>query len=64
MVPENLIDPDARDLDRAFMRTNPEGPNTERWFHADGCRRWHTAVRDTRNDVVSSDVAPPPNGTE
>jgi sarcosine oxidase subunit delta len=51
-VPEHLVDPDARDLARAFMRTNPEGPNTERWFHAAGCRRWLSVTRDTRTDVV------------
>lgn len=51
-VPEALTDPDARDLDRAFMRANPEGANTERWFHAFGCRRWLTVTRDTRTDEV------------
>lgn len=51
-VPKFLIDPDARDLDRAFMRKNPEGPALERWFHAYGCRRWLTMRRDTRTDEV------------
>ena len=45
-VPDHLTDPYARDLDRAFMRANPEGETTERWFHALGCRRWMTLVRD------------------
>ncbi len=50
LVPESLVDPDARDLDRAFMRSNLEGVVTERWFHAYGCRRWLTLRRDTRTD--------------
>jgi heterotetrameric sarcosine oxidase delta subunit len=51
-VPDTLTDPDARDLDRAFMRANPEGVQTERWFHLFGCRRWLTLRRDTRTDEV------------
>lgn len=51
-VPESITDPDERDLDRAFMRNNPEGPTTERWFHTYGCRRWLTLRRDTRNDEI------------
>jgi sarcosine oxidase delta subunit len=51
-VPESLTDPDQRDLDRSFMHENPEGPVTERWFHAKGCRRWSTIRRDTRDDVI------------
>jgi sarcosine oxidase subunit delta len=31
-----------------FFRANPKGPFAERWAHASGCRRWFTAVRDTR----------------
>jgi len=31
-----------------FVRPNPKGPATEWWSHAAGCRRWFTAVRDTR----------------
>lgn len=50
--PAGITDPDARDLDRAFMRDNIEGPATERWFHAYGCRRWLTVRRDTRTDTV------------
>ena len=52
VVPESLIDADERDLDRAFMRANSEGPITERWFHAFGCRRWLTLTRDTRTDEI------------
>jgi heterotetrameric sarcosine oxidase delta subunit len=31
-----------------FVRPNPKGPSSEWWSHAAGCRRWFTAVRDTR----------------
>ena len=51
-VPDSLTDPDERDLDRAFMSQNSEGPSTERWFHTHGCRRWLTVRRDTRNDEI------------
>jgi heterotetrameric sarcosine oxidase delta subunit len=51
-VPEDLTDPAARDLDRAFMRTNTEGIVIEAWFHEAGCRRWVTVRRDTRTDEV------------
>jgi len=50
-VPESITDPDARDLDRAFMRNNPAGLTTERWFHVAGCRRWLTVRRDTTSDL-------------
>ena len=50
-VPESIADPDARDLDRAFMRSNPAGLTTERWFHVAGCRRWLTLRRDTTSDL-------------
>ena len=50
--PGTLTDPDARDLDRAFMHTNTEGVVTERWFHTAGCRRWLTVQRDTRTNVI------------
>jgi sarcosine oxidase delta subunit len=55
-VPDRVTDPDARDVDRAFMHDNREGPVEERWFHAAGCRRWLTLRRDTGLDVV---VDPP-----
>ena len=50
--PAALVDPDARDVDRAFMHANTEGLVTERWFHAFGCRRWVTIRRDTRTNEV------------
>ena len=52
VVPDSISDPDARDLDRAFMRSNPEGVQTEAWSHVFGCRRWVRLRRDTRADVV------------
>lgn len=61
-VPETLTDPDARDLDRVFMHDNLEGPVRERWFHAAGCRRWLTVVRDTRDDRIALVEKPPGAG--
>ncbi len=51
-TPDALTEPDARDVDRAFMHGNAEGVVMERWFHAGGCRRWCTVTRDTRTNVV------------
>jgi heterotetrameric sarcosine oxidase delta subunit len=51
-TPDAITDPDLRDLDRAFMHGNVEGPVVERWFHALGCRRWITVQRDTRTDEI------------
>ena len=51
-VPDSITDEDARDVDRAFVRNNPQGVQTERWFHVSGCRRWITLQRDTRTDEV------------
>ena len=48
--PDLLTDPEDRDVDRGFMIGNPEGAKQERWFHAGGCRRWHTVGRDTTLD--------------
>jgi heterotetrameric sarcosine oxidase delta subunit len=58
VVPESITAADERDLDRAFMRSNPEGPQTERWFHTFGCRRWLTLRRDTRTDEVLDAAGP------
>ena len=33
--------------DYLFMRKNPRGVHREQWFHAQGCRRWFKAQRDT-----------------
>lgn len=38
---------DAEWAEYLFMRTNPRGRHVEHWVHADGCRRWFIAVRDT-----------------
>ena len=52
VVPDTIQGAEARDFDRAFMRSNPEGPVLERWFHVYGCRRWVTITRDTRDDAI------------
>ena len=51
-TPETIIEPDDRDFDEVWIWANPDGPTTERWFHAFGCRRWLTVRRDTSVDVV------------
>lgn len=45
-VPETITDPAERDVDRVWMKTNPNGPGAEAWFHAFGCRRWTYLTRD------------------
>ncbi|MEX1005331.1 MAG: sarcosine oxidase subunit delta [Acidimicrobiia bacterium] len=50
-VPDSLTDPAARDIDRVFMKTNPNGPAEEAWFHVFGCRRWSYLTRDRSNDT-------------
>ncbi|MCF8481692.1 MAG: sarcosine oxidase subunit delta [Rhodospirillum sp.] len=30
-----------------YVRSNPKGPQSERWVHIHGCRRWFTLTRDT-----------------
>jgi sarcosine oxidase, subunit delta len=47
-VPEAITDPDARDIDRVFMKRNPLGLTVEAWFHDFGCRRWFRLERDTQ----------------
>ena len=51
-VPDWITDPDERDFDEVWVFENPDGPTTERWFHARGCRRWLTVQRDTSTDTV------------
>ena len=51
-VPDRITDPSERDVDYVWMFDNVAGPSTERWFHHAGCRRWHTAHRDTTTDEV------------
>ncbi|HET7727305.1 MAG TPA: sarcosine oxidase subunit delta [Candidatus Limnocylindrales bacterium] len=51
-VPPGITDPDEHDFDEVWVFENPDGPTTERWFHAFGCRRWLTVRRDTSVDRV------------
>jgi len=51
-TPDWITDPDDRDFDEVWVFENPDGPTTERWFHAAGCRRWLTIRRDTETDTV------------
>ncbi|HEY8168650.1 MAG TPA: sarcosine oxidase subunit delta [Candidatus Limnocylindrales bacterium] len=51
-VAPHIDDPDDRDFDEVWLIDNPDGPTTERWFHAFGCRRWLTVRRDTSIDLV------------
>ncbi|HSL16084.1 MAG TPA: sarcosine oxidase subunit delta [Actinomycetota bacterium] len=39
------------DYRRVYLRNNVAGEQTERWFHAFGCRRWLTIRRDTVTNV-------------
>lgn len=52
VVPDHITDPDEWDIDRAFMLNNPEGVQTEAWFHSFGCRRWVKIQRDTRTNTI------------
>ncbi len=38
---------DAEWADYLFYRSNPSGAHRELWNHAQGCRRWFVAERDT-----------------
>lgn len=49
-VPDDITDPDARDVDRVFMKANRDGPSPEAWFHTLGCRRWSYLTRDRSTD--------------
>lgn len=40
-----------------YFRSNVKGVQTERWFHAYGCRRWFHAVRDTVTHEVRATYA-------
>lgn len=54
-APEREASPDAAleaDFARVWWRRNRQGIQRERWFHHAGCRRWHTAVRDTLTNEV------------
>lgn len=38
--------------ERVWLRANTRGPQTERWFHFAGCRRWIAVERDTQTNEV------------
>ncbi len=40
------------DFARVWLRRNTYGLQRERWFHHAGCRRWHTADRNTLTNEV------------
>lgn len=40
------------DFARVYHRDNAPGPQTERWYHVSGCRRWLTLSRDTVTNVM------------
>ncbi|MEK6292830.1 MAG: sarcosine oxidase subunit delta, partial [Paraburkholderia tropica] len=40
--------------DYLFMRHNPRGVHKEQWLHAQGCRRWFMATRDTVTYEIQS----------
>lgn len=39
-----------------FMRSNPKGWHSERWYHAAGCRRWIVVERHTVTSEIRSSV--------
>jgi heterotetrameric sarcosine oxidase delta subunit len=51
-------DPSALDdpawAEYVFMRTNPKGWHRERWYHANGCRRWFNAIRSTVTHEIAA----------
>ena len=44
---------DAEWADYLFNRKNPKGAHKELWNHAQGCRRWFEAERDTVSYVIA-----------
>ena len=51
--PGSAEDPEA-DFRRVYLRPNLPGPQTERWFHGFGCRRWFTISRDIGTNRIES----------
>ena len=45
LAPDDLTDEQWADY--LFMRSNPKGVHRELWNHAQGCRRWFVAERNT-----------------
>jgi sarcosine oxidase subunit delta len=52
LEPETLTD--AEWADYLFNRRNPKGAHKELWNHAQGCRRWFEAERDTVTYRIAS----------
>jgi len=59
-LPEHAVDgapagpdPLEDDFQRVRLRRNAAGPQTERWFHAAGCRRWVTVTRNTLTNAIN-----------
>ena len=48
--PSQLNDEEWADF--LFMKKNTRGIFAERWMHAQGCRRWFNAIRDTRTHEI------------
>ena len=53
--PLDAPDPEA-EFERVYLRGNVAGVQTERWFHALGCRRWTTVRRDTVANRIEGGV--------
>lgn len=51
LQPDELSDTDWADY--LFARKNPRGTHQELWNHAQGCRRWFEAERDTVSYVIA-----------
>ncbi len=51
LEPDTLSD--AEWADYLFNRKNPMGAHKELWNHAQGCRRWFEAERDTVSYVIA-----------
>jgi heterotetrameric sarcosine oxidase delta subunit len=51
----NADDPDPdRNYEDVWLRRNGAGPQTERWYHWAGCRRWITVERNTIDNTILS----------
>ena len=59
-MPDPATCSDAEWADFLFMRRNVKGPQTERWYHVAGCRRWFTLLRDsaTHEQPAGCETAP------
>lgn len=52
LVPDEVTDPNERDMIRGFYTHNTEGVQREAWFHTYGCRRWTYLKRNTVTDQI------------